>query len=981
LVVGKGVVSILDYTKSFIETQFPVSRVSKESYKERMANLGQTLTGLGKWWGRKPLVLVRAAILGVLMPVSDNPAKDREIFLKILTMDDEGLYLRKDKNITMKDLYFKLSPKEREKYFEMPMGGSPKYLSTVTKEDKEHLQKLVFGRMSCDDKLRFCCRPEHINNLPESTWNEINEHLNTSATSFETLIKELGEKRYGHTPRIGDCFAGGGSIPFEAARLGCDVYASDLNPIAALLTWASLNIAGASDEEVEKLRKFQQAVYDNVDNQIKEWGIEHNEKGHRADSYLYCSETICPDCGYKVPLAPSWIIGRGTKTVAMLIDNGKDGFDIDIIQGSSKEEIKEADKKATVRRNNIYCPHCKKETSIVAIRGDRKDLDGNTIPGLRKWEKDEFVPREDDVFQERLYCIRYVEEYVDEEGRLKTRRYYTTPTIKDLEREQKVIDLLLERFEEWQDKGYIPSAMIENGDKTDEPIRTRGWQYWHQLFNPRQLLSQGLLMKLTDKHAGGKKEKVIGLLGINKCCDWNSKLCIWNTGVGTEKAQNTFSNQALNTLFNYGCRTFKHLGNSWFFNINNYHIRNNSATDATDARNLKVGSDIWLTDPPYADAVNYHELTEFFLAWDKHLLEEAFPDWYTDSKRVLAISGVGQSFNESMVEIYKNLNNHMPDNGTQVVMFTHQDVKVWSELAMILWASGLKVVSAWNISTETDASGLKSGNYVSGTVLLTLKKQTLNNLAFPDELYDEIKDEVENMIDSMKDLDDKSEPDFNDADFLLASYAASLKVLTSYKEIDGIDIQYWLSQPRDSEEKNPIEELINKAVKIAHDYLIPEGFEKQHWRDLTTEERFFIRGLEVETNGDYRISSYQELARGFGVMNYDSLFAERRANATRLMTPSEFGMKGLNTGGFGSTLLRHLLVAINETAKSGSTKEGRAYLKSIYRDGNTYWYKKPIIDELLGFISGLEHVGTMEHWKSHAYSAKLLKEALKNEGI
>ena len=95
---------MLDYEKSFIEVQFPVSKVSKESYKERMANLGQTLTGLGKWWGRKPLVLVRAVIFAVLLPVSDNFKKDREIFLKLMAMDDEGLYLRKNKNFTQKEL-------------------------------------------------------------------------------------------------------------------------------------------------------------------------------------------------------------------------------------------------------------------------------------------------------------------------------------------------------------------------------------------------------------------------------------------------------------------------------------------------------------------------------------------------------------------------------------------------------------------------------------------------------------------------------------------------------------------------------------------------------------------------------------------------------------------------------------------------------------------------------------------------------------
>ena len=92
-------------TQAFIERQFPVSKVSKESYKERKANNGQTLTGLGKWWGRKPLVLVRAAILGCLLPATDNPEKDMEIFLKIMSMDEEGLLLRKEKKFSVADLY------------------------------------------------------------------------------------------------------------------------------------------------------------------------------------------------------------------------------------------------------------------------------------------------------------------------------------------------------------------------------------------------------------------------------------------------------------------------------------------------------------------------------------------------------------------------------------------------------------------------------------------------------------------------------------------------------------------------------------------------------------------------------------------------------------------------------------------------------------------------------------------------------------
>ena len=86
---------------TFIETQFPVSKLSKESYKERKAVAGQTLTGLGKWWGRKPLIMVRAALLGLLLPATDDPKRDREIFLKILTMDEEGLWQRKTKAVAL----------------------------------------------------------------------------------------------------------------------------------------------------------------------------------------------------------------------------------------------------------------------------------------------------------------------------------------------------------------------------------------------------------------------------------------------------------------------------------------------------------------------------------------------------------------------------------------------------------------------------------------------------------------------------------------------------------------------------------------------------------------------------------------------------------------------------------------------------------------------------------------------------------------
>ena len=111
--------------------------------------------------------------------------------------------------------------------------------------------------MTYDQKITYCVRPEEVDNLPPDEWEKINQHLGTNAANLQELVQELGVKKFGKIPVVGDCFCGGGSVPFEAARMGCDVYASDLNPVAMLLTWAALNINGSSEEELKELREFQ----------------------------------------------------------------------------------------------------------------------------------------------------------------------------------------------------------------------------------------------------------------------------------------------------------------------------------------------------------------------------------------------------------------------------------------------------------------------------------------------------------------------------------------------------------------------------------------------------------------------------------------------------------------------------------------------------------------------------------------------------
>ena len=959
---------------SFIEKQFPVSKVSKESFKERKAVQSQTLTGLGKWWGRKPLILVRAAILGCLLPATENPAKDMEIFQKLLMLDKEGLWSRKQKSIPASELYEIASKNKKlsrylDEWFEEQNGK----IKISPDADKAEVEKKMFASLGYDDKLKYCLRPEEVANISSDAWNGINNYCGTSAKNLGEFVAQMSEKRYGHNITVGDCFAGGGSIPFEAARVGADAFASDLNPVAGLLSWADLYFSRLSKKEQEALHDFQEKVYDKLNQTIKEAGFESAENGDRGDAYLYCTESTCPECGTVVPMAPNWLIGQGSKTVAILEQNGKK-IDIHIKMNATMEEIKAAKSSGTVQNNSLKCPCCGKSTPISSIRRDRTGADGNTIYGLRHWEKNEFMFSDSDPLRERLYAIRYTDS--------KGKRYYKEPNDHDIKNEEIIIQYLRNNIDNWQESGVIPSAAIESGYNTDQPVRERGWKYWHQLFSPRQLMVHGLMHKTICELAKTNVEKIYGLLCLHRCCNWNSKLCSWGVGQARESMAQTFYNQAFNTMWNYAARGLSLLKGVFFLTIDKLpeKLSTNCVVQVEDARDINYDCDFWITDPPYADAVNYHELTEFFLAWDKKILSDVFPDWYVDSKRILAVRG-GEDFSNTMIEIYSNLAAHMYDNGMQVVMFTHSDPAVWAQLAIIMWKSGLKVTAAWNIATETEAAGLKSGNYVKGTVLLVLRKQAGDDIAFLDEINADIRNEVKNQIESMQKLDDKEEPNFADPDYVLAAYAASSKVLTSYASIEDLDLDYELNQAISNPAKSKVVTIIENAKKIAYDCVIPLEFDNYLWRELTNAEKFYIKGLESEKHGGYQIGTYQEFARGFSIGGYGQMMASEKANTARLKTPVEMAGRTIReVPDFEHSVMRTVFEGIYAGVKEDNNpNKALGFIKS---DLDNYWDKREMIQQILKFLIDIKYISNMqEHWGESSEMAELLLTLVAHDSV
>ena len=240
-----------------------------------------------------------------------------------------------------------------------------------------------------------------------------------------------------------------------------------------------------------------------------------------------------------------------------------------------------------------------------------------------------------------------------------------------------------------------------------------------------------------------------------------------------------------------------------------------------------------------------------------------------------------------MVEAYSTMTAHMPDNGMQVVMFTHQDAGVWADLAGILWAAGLRVTAAWNIVTETE-SALKEGNYVQGTVCLVLRKRSGTANARQMELEAEIEDEVKAELARLTGLDEGwqnyrgAEALYTDGDLTLAAYAAALRVITGYATIDRREIGSDVFRELKKGEKTQLRTLIDYAESVANRELVPRGFDKGLWRNLEKASRFYVRMLDMEARGAPKVADFQNFARSFALADHTRLMAETRANNASL---------------------------------------------------------------------------------------------------
>lgn len=166
--------------------------------------------------------------------------------------------------------------------------------------------------------------------------------------------------------------------------------------------------------------------------------------------------------------------------------------------------------------------------------------------------------------------------------------------------------------------------VIEKGYNTDQPIRERGWTYWHHLFSPRQLMMLGISKKYLSEES---KYPIELLVFFSRLLDWSTKLCRYGTGAARESIAQTFYNQALNTFYNYGVRPFSFSTKYLIEKTYNFPIHTNTEIHCHPAQEIGIENDIYITDPPYGDAVKYEEITEFFIAWLRKKPPKELAQW------------------------------------------------------------------------------------------------------------------------------------------------------------------------------------------------------------------------------------------------------------------------------------------------------------------------------------------------------------------
>jgi putative DNA methylase len=550
--------------KRLAEVDFPIAVASKHAARENSVRQGHPKT-LHLWWARRPLGACRAILLSVLLP------------------DPCDLYCPDE-----------FKKKARSYLKQLARGIGP--------EDADLRQSLIkfIGDFSSWDRSA------------DRTYLEICRGL---------VLAAHGEE----PPLVVDPFAGGGSIPLEALRIGCEAFASDLNPVAYLISKALLDdIPRSGPGMADELRLAGQEIASRAEKQLAEF-YPSDPDGAQPIAYLWARSIPCEStgCGTEIPLVRSfWLCKKAGRKRALRYKlnrphGGLPWVEFEIFEPRHDSEVPSG----TISQAKASCPCCHVVLSPERVRAQLRaqhggadvifDAEGKRTGGARL-----------------LAVVSLSRNGLD--------RNYRLPTDRDYEAVWQATKALEIAGRKCLPDGLplIPDEpVVQEKVSRNSPFRMHlyGCTSFGDLFSSRQKLALSVMQQLIRDTSTAKNARTVLTLATGKMLrHWNA-FTKWHRG--SETVAGSFALQAISMAWDYPeMNPFSDYAGSIGDSLAHLpevvdrvqssvdRVAQVAIADAAQAVLPDASASCWFTDPPYYDAIPYADLSDFFYVWHKRVL-------------------------------------------------------------------------------------------------------------------------------------------------------------------------------------------------------------------------------------------------------------------------------------------------------------------------------------------------------------------------
>ena len=656
--------------KRLAEVDFPIAAVSRHAAREKSIRHGHPST-LHLWWARRPLASSRAVLLALLLP---DPCDAQ-------------------------------CPPA---FGEAARALLPPIPNCNPGETNTELQAALLRFVADFANWDLAAHPDYL---------RVARALVTAAHG-------------GEAPLVVDPFAGGGSIPLEALRLGCEAFASDLNPVACLILKTMLeDIPRRGPALADELRAAGAEIRDAAAKDLADL-YPKDPDGAAPIAYLWARTVVCeaPRCGAEIPLMRSFWLARKPKRKRALRcrverpDGGPPHVAFEIFEPESDSEVRAG----TVTRARATCLCCESVLPPERVRAQLAERRGGA----------------DAVFDDagrRVGGARLTAVVTLKPG--ETGRHYRLPTDADYAAAQRAQGRLAGILGEWERGGRqglcpVPDEPTPPGGGSGAgrafSVQRYGMLQWGDLFTARQKVA---LVGLAGLIAGGHRKGELNstadpLLGVavNKTADLGNALTPWKPDA--ECPVHLFARQAIGMAWDF-CESAPLCDASGSF-LSAYQ-RSADALDSVGGIGPEPGqiqpadaiehplpdesADIWFTDPPYYDAIPYSDLSDFFLVWLKRalpghpLLRDPFdPDNPLSPKAREAVQDETKTcdgrvkdrafFEDTMGAAFAEGRRVLRGDGVGSVVFAHKTTEGWEALLAGMIRGGWTITGSWPIATE-----------------------------------------------------------------------------------------------------------------------------------------------------------------------------------------------------------------------------------------------------------------------------------------